>query len=86
MCIRDSHHVRRGGDSAHADYRNFHGVRGVINHAQRDGLDRRAGEAGGYIGNSRTPRFRINRHGQKRIHQGDGVGARFLGDTRHLRD
>ncbi len=80
------HYVRRGADSAHADHRNFHRVRRVVDHAQRDGLDGRAGEAGGYIGNSRAARFRVNCHSQKRVHQGDGVGARFLGNIRHLRN
>jgi hypothetical protein len=80
------HYVERGCDSAHANHRNFHGVRRVLDHAQRDGLDSRAREAGGYIGNSRTARFRVNRHGEKSIDQGDGVGARFLCHIRHLRN
>jgi len=59
---------------------------GVVDHAQRDGFDGGAGEAGGYAGDSGAARFRVNRHRYECVHQRDGVGSRFLRHMRHLRD
>jgi hypothetical protein len=45
----------------------FHRVGGVIHHANGDGLDGRAGESGGDVGDARLAGFRIDGHGQEGV-------------------
>ena len=64
-----------GDDAAHAEDGDLHGAGGFIHHAQRDGLDGRAGEAAGDVGQTRTAGFRIDGHGEEGVDQADRVGA-----------
>ena len=61
-------------------------MRRVVDHAQRDGFDRRPRETGRDVGDTRFARLGIDGHGDEGVDQGDGVSARLLCDLRHLRD
>src|ERR1700678_3578640 len=85
-CQHKLHDILGSVDSTDPDHGNFHGVSGVIDHAQRDWLDRGTGEASGYIRNSWAAGLGVDGHGYKRIDEGDGVGSGFLRDICHLRN
>ncbi len=78
--------IFRSGDAAHADDGNVDGAGGLVDHAQGDGLDGRAGESAGDVAQARLAGFRIDGHGQEGIHQADRVGAGVGGDLGHVGD
>src|ERR1700688_497250 len=61
-------------------------MRGIVNHAQSNGFNGRAGESGGNVGDARRARLGVDGDGNESIDQRDGVGAGLLCDMRHLRD
>ncbi len=61
-------------------------MRGIVDHAQGNGLDGWPGESGGDVGDAGLPRVGVDGHGDKSIDQRDGVGARLLRNVSHLRD
>ena len=79
-------HIFRSRDAAHADNWNADGAGGLVNHAQGDGLDGRAGEAAGDVAQPRAAGLGVNRHGQKGIGQADHVGPGLGGNPGHVGD
>mgnify|MGYP001693751012 CR=1 FL=1 len=76
--------VRCAHDAADADDRQADGAGDLPDHAQRDRLDRRAGEAAGDVGEHRAAALQIDGHANQRVDQRQriraGVGAGFRHD------
>ena len=74
-------------DAAHAD--DGEALRrsgGLVDHADGDGLDRRAGEAAGDVGDAWTAGLDVDGQGEEGVDEGDGVGTAIFHDSRHEGD
>ena len=69
------HRITSGHDTAHPDDGQFHTLMNFPNQSQREGLDGRARQPSLHAGNSRPPRFCVNRYPRKRIGNGQAVSA-----------
>ena len=55
----------------------------LVDHADGYGLDGRAGEAAGDVGDARAAGFDVDGEGDEGVDEGDGVGAGVGGDAGH---
>src|ERR1700751_4201338 len=68
-CKHELHNVFRGADTTDADNRNAYSIGCLVDHAESDGLDGRAGESSDDVGDARLARLGIDRHADEGVHE-----------------